>query len=82
MLLAGVEVPWELVEWLQWIVAGPTGDRLSEALYIHAPLAILTTRDEEAILKTIESADVPPDRLGELQQGLRARRAARMNRTG
>jgi len=79
MLLAGVEVPWELVEWLQWIVAGPTGDRLSEALYIHA---ILTTRDEEAILKTIESADVPHDRLGELQQGLRARRAARMNRTG
>jgi hypothetical protein len=79
MFLAGVGVPWELVEWLQWIVGGRTGDLLSEALYIHSPVVVLTTRDEEAILKTIESADVPPEGLGELQDVLRARHSARMN---
>ena len=82
MLLAGVDVPWELVEWLQWIVGGRTGDLLSEALYIHSPVAVLTTRDEEAMLKAIERADEPLEGLGELHQVLRARHAARVNRMG
>ena len=46
MFLAGVEVPGELVEWLQWMVGGRTADVLSEALYIHSPLVLLSARDD------------------------------------
>ena len=77
MFLAGVEVRWELVEWLAWIVGGPTADVLVEALYLHLPFVLLKRRDEEAILSAIERAPEPPEELAELQLVLRARRATR-----
>jgi hypothetical protein len=73
MFLIGVEVPWELVEWLSWMVGGRTADALSDALFIHSPLVALSTPDEEAILATIDGTAEPPEGLTELREALAAR---------
>jgi hypothetical protein len=77
MFLAGVEVPGELVEWLQWMVGGRTADVLSEALYIHSPLVLLSARDEDAILQAIRRSPELPNGLVELEHVLTARRKTR-----
>ena len=77
MLLVGVEVRWELVEWLSWMVQGRTADVLSDSMYVRSVFAVLSPLDEEAILAAIDGALEPPDGLTELREALISRRAAR-----
>jgi len=77
MLLVGVEVRWELVEWLSWMVHGRTADVLSDSMYVRSVFAVLSPLDEEAILAAIDGALEPPDGLTELREALISRRAER-----
>jgi hypothetical protein len=77
MLLVGVEVRWELVEWLSWMVQGRTADVLSDSMYVRSVFAVLSPLDEEAILAAIDGALEPPDGLTELREALISRRAER-----
>jgi hypothetical protein len=77
MLLVGVEVRWELVEWLSWMVEGRTADVLSESMYVRSVLAVLSPLDEEAILAAIDGALEPPAGLTDLREALISRRAER-----